>query len=228
MGKDLEGEMQFGIRCEGEIFIRPEALPELKPRPNLKKLKHDPLEEGHSEVGRFTKKFRGGAIQAAILIEEMPRRYADTEIRFLAKENKAEVLVVRDASRRTQMFFDAQAGVDLSTLVRMVSERECALHRRYSKDVGFDWADYWRMSERDGILTNSKFPTRVSLDEILEMVRLVADPKAFDRRREGECLRGNCGSVQYNECHLYKHELPQCVANTRLRIIDNREDQFAD
>jgi hypothetical protein len=48
------------------------------------------------------------------------------------------------------------------------------------------------------------------MDWIRQKIRYVADPKAFAKDREGDCLRGQCTSSLSDMCPLWKHHFEQC------------------
>jgi hypothetical protein len=89
-----------------------------------------------------------------------------------------------------------------------------------------DWATLAREGEVDGIrewyyfrrgnlllngsLTTPKPPTRLSLDEIRETVRMCLSLDMFERSRYRDCAAGRCTSSRANPCRWYGYGLNRC------------------
>lgn len=161
------------------------------------KLKLAVVESDSEQIGKFARSEYGG--QVAIIIQ-------------------------RNSSGNVQIFTNRKYGLMLYDVVQMIRLAEA---EKRGSAVTSDWkvlasegkiegAEEWYFHEPvqallNGSLTASDVPpTKLSLDEIKEMVLVGINPAIFEPQRAGECRKGVCTSTLHNPCPWYRWGLHRC------------------
>ena len=137
---------------------------------------------------------------------------------------KADIIIQKWSIGNVQIFVNKKSGLTLYDVAQMLRLAE---QEREGKVITTDWkelgaegkvkgAERWYfhvglMALMNGSLTAKGVPpTRLSLGEIVEMVKIGIDPSTFEPSRASDCQKGKCTSSSKNPCSWYKLGLHRC------------------
>lgn len=147
----------------------------------------------------------------------------------------ADVVVQRKSSGKTQVFTNKKTGLTLDEVAKMIRIAEM---QKKGRVITSDWkklsaegsipgAEEWHFHIEGQMLLNGSLtatgvpPTKLTLDEIVDIVRAGINPSAFEPTRASECTKGNCTSTQKRKCPWYPYGLLRC-RQVRLEMKKKR------
>jgi len=150
-------------------------------------------------------------------------RSANRCARFLG----VAVLIQKTSAGNIQIHTDKKAGVptleDVARILRVLEqEAKRSVVTTNWKELGNDGevagAEEWYFFARGNMLLNSsltttKPPTKLSLEQIKEAVKVGLNCNFFERNHYRQCTEGICPSTRTNPCPWYKYGLDRCQAN---------------
>lgn len=136
----------------------------------------------------------------------------------------ADVVIQQQLTGNIQIFTNKKAGITLYDVAQMIRIAEM---RKKDQIATSDWkklsaegsvpgAEEWHFHVEGQMLLNGSLTangvqaTRLTLDEIVDIVRAGINPSAFEPARASECTKGNCASTQKSKCPWYAYGLPRC------------------
>ncbi len=158
-----------------------------------------------------------GPIRVATIVSDDPNMSKH------ARSAGASIVIQRQNSGNTQIFTNQEAGItlfDTATLINL-AEQEAEGEVK----VG-DWkvlaaegtipGGRWHFFTKGQMLLNGSLthkdvpPTKLSPEEILKIVKIGVNPKAFEESRAMDCKEGICTSTLENQCPWYRYGLHRC------------------
>ena len=134
------------------------------------------------------------------------------------------VIIQKQSSGNVQIFTNKYYGLTLYDIVQMIRLAE---QQAKGRAVTSDWktlssegkvegAEEWYFHQTGQMLLNGSLtarnvpPTRLSLDQIKEIVRIGINPELFEPSYSEHCKTGNCLATRSNPCPWYQYGLKRC------------------
>lgn len=138
----------------------------------------------------------------------------------------AAIIIQRRSSGNVQIYTNKRYGLTLYDVAQMIRLAE---QRAKGQVVMTDWetlssegkvegTEEWFFHHAGQMLLNGSLtapdvpPTKLSLEQIKEMVRIGINPQAFEQSRAQLCRSGNCTSTRNDQCPWYPWGLHRCRA----------------
>ncbi len=138
---------------------------------------------------------------------------------------RAAIIIQKQSLGNVQIYTNKRYGLTLYDVTQMIRLAE---QRAKGQVVTTDWktlssegkvegAKEWFFHQTGQMLLNGSLtapdvpPTRLSLGQIKEIVRIGVNPQAFEQSRSQWCRSGNCTSTR-NQCPWYPWGLHRCRA----------------
>lgn len=164
---------------------------------------------------------RGDTIPVVVIVSD------DTQMGKFARSQygcEAGVVIQKRSSENVSIQTNQRLGIELYDVVQMLRTRERKIKgwngRSNWKDLAaegrVEGAEEWWFQEKtqailNGSPTATDVPaTHISLEEIVEIVRIGIDPSSFEPSRASQCAKGICSSSSHNPCTLYRYGLHRC------------------
>lgn len=136
----------------------------------------------------------------------------------------AAIIIQKHSSGNAQIFANKRFGLNLNDIVQVIRFEE---QRAKGRIVTTDWevlkregkvegAEEWYYHLEGQMLLNGSltFPdvpsTRLTLEQIKEIIRIGVNPQAFEPSRAPLCQKGVCTSRRNNQCPWYPWGLHRC------------------
>jgi len=163
-----------------------------------------------------------GEIKVAIVRSDNPQM--STYARSLVGGGAAIVLQLKSTGHIAVMN-NQKLGLKTTDLIRMIRVGE---RQKNNVTTPVDWktleaegnnvegAEVWWYQLGTGAILNGSpsvpniAPTKLTVEEIFEMVKIAMDLNYFEPSRSANCLKGKCTSSQKNPCPLYNLGLTRC------------------
>jgi hypothetical protein len=169
----------------------------------------------------------GEALMVAVISSDNPdmSKFARSEYGC-----RAAVVIQKRSDGHIMVSTNQKYGLRIHDIVKMLRVREQELEVEAGElkpnEVVTNWKELmkegrigtkrWWFQEKiqnifNGSLTATDVPvTRISLEDILEIVLTGLDPKRFEPSFSANCLQGKCLSSSRNKCPWYKFGLSRC------------------
>lgn len=158
--------------------------------------------------------------------DELMNRYAR------AKQGTNAAIVVQVTSRgNVQIFTNRRWNIlslyDIVKILRIKEQEKAGAPlttnwRELQGEAQVPGAEAWYFHERGEMILNGALsapdvpPTKLSIEEILEAVRIGVNLQIFAPTRARECTMGTCSSTEKNPCPWLKYRLNRCRNVQRL------------
>lgn len=131
------------------------------------------------------------------------------------------VVVQRRSTGQLEIFFsrgvfDHNSRRDVIKTLR-IREREKTnkkgTHRYNWRELStMGLLDGWHYNEMREIISNRDPVTRLTVGEVVDILKLALDSRDFDLERSRWCQQGFCHNREWDQCPLYRFGLARCVA----------------
>ncbi|MFH0806672.1 MAG: hypothetical protein V1885_03050 [Candidatus Brennerbacteria bacterium] len=137
---------------------------------------------------------------------------------------QAAIVIQKRSPGNVFIHTNQQLGIKLYDVVRMMRIRERELNKWNGHN---EWKalevegrvegaeNIWFQEKTNAILNGSLTatdvpPTKIPLEEIVEIIRIGIDPSRFEPSRAARCKEGVCNSSSRNPCSWYRYGLRRC------------------
>lgn len=136
----------------------------------------------------------------------------------------AAAVIVKNSKGQVQIYANKKKGVyldDAAVMIRLAEQRKAGQIKTSDWKVlaaegnKIEGAEAWYYHPEGRFLLNGSLtapnvpPTLLSLNEIMDLVRIALTP-AFEPARAEQCRQGKCASSAKNPCPWYQHGLKRC------------------
>ena len=136
----------------------------------------------------------------------------------------AGIIIQRKTSGNVQIFTNQKFGLRLHDVVQMIRREEQKIK---GKIITSDWKtlciegrvegaeEWWYVEKMQCLLNgsttaNNVIPTLLTLEKIVEIVKIGINPQLFEPVRSDKCEQGICNSTNRNPCPWYNYGLSRC------------------